>query len=73
MIGMTQAEKIINRFGGIRPLARAIDENPSTVHAWKASGRIPQWHHITILKAAKDRDIEIPHTEFLSFELEVAE
>lgn len=28
-------------FNGIRPMARAIDESPSTVAAWKRKARIP--------------------------------
>lgn len=32
---------VFTLFGGIRPMARAIGENPSTVAAWKRVGRIP--------------------------------
>ena len=28
-------------FGGIRPMARVLNEHPSTVSAWKRVGRIP--------------------------------
>lgn len=32
---------IFAMFKGIRPMARAIEESPSTVAAWKRKGRIP--------------------------------
>lgn len=38
---MTQQPTIFDTFGGIRPMARSLDEHPSTVAAWKKVGRIP--------------------------------
>lgn len=38
---MEQQVSVFALFGGIRPMARAIGENPSTVAAWKRVGRIP--------------------------------
>jgi hypothetical protein len=41
MIRMKERTTIFVMFRGIRPMARAIDESPSTVAAWKRKGRIP--------------------------------
>lgn len=38
---MEQRTSIFAMFNGIRPMARAIDEAPSNVAAWKRVGRIP--------------------------------
>jgi hypothetical protein len=38
---MDNRTTIFAMFNGIRPMARAIDESPSTVAAWKRKGRIP--------------------------------
>ncbi|MES2173271.1 MAG: hypothetical protein V4523_04915 [Pseudomonadota bacterium] len=38
---MEMRTTIFAMFNGIRPMARAIDESPSTVAAWKRKGRIP--------------------------------
>lgn len=38
---MTQQTNIFDLFHGIRPMARALEEAPSTVASWKQVGRIP--------------------------------
>lgn len=38
---MEQRTSIFAMFGGIRPMARALDEAPSNIAAWKRVGRIP--------------------------------
>lgn len=38
---MEQTTSIFRLFGGIRPMARAVEEAPSNVSAWKKVGRIP--------------------------------
>ena len=38
---MEQRTSIFAMFNGIRPMARAIEEAPSNVAAWKRVGRIP--------------------------------
>lgn len=41
-MGMTVAETVIQRFGGIASLARALGHSHrSTVQGWSKSGRIP--------------------------------
>lgn len=62
---MTPAEKVIKLFGGIRPAARILDINYSSVSSWKhgkskkTKGRIPAWHHAKILRAAKQLNLPI--------------
>lgn len=38
---MEATDSIFDLFGGTRPMARALQENPATVHGWKRVGRIP--------------------------------
>jgi hypothetical protein len=38
---MNQKMTLFGMFGGIRPMARALDEAPANVSAWKQKGRIP--------------------------------
>ena len=46
---------LFDRFGGIRPMARALRLPPSNVSAWKREGRIPstQQAHVLITAEAK--------------------
>lgn len=46
---MNCVEKVIETFDGIRPLAYALELDPSTVFGWKKRGIIPRWHHDRIL------------------------
>lgn len=38
---MEREQTTFSMFGGIRPMARALEEHPSTVSAWNKKGRIP--------------------------------
>lgn len=38
---MAQHRTLFDLFDGVRPMARAISEAPSTVYSWKRVGRIP--------------------------------
>ena len=38
---MDQTTSIFALFSGIRPMARAVEEAPSNISAWKRVGRIP--------------------------------
>lgn len=49
-----KTREIIERFGGIRPMAKALGhKNPTTVQAWHKNESIPYWRHHEILTAAK--------------------
>lgn len=73
---LTPAELVIARFGGVRPLAREIDRNPSTISLWKSrhQGRIPnrsengdpKGTHIRLLELAKKRSIPLTADELIN-------
>lgn len=63
---MTIAERIIDRFGGTRALARAIGKSPSTVQSWKDSGFIPAQHQQAVLDAAMKAAIGITTADFFN-------
>lgn len=41
---------IIERFGGVRPLARLLSMPPSTIQYWKEVDRIPAEHQALVLE-----------------------
>ena len=47
---MEQLCSIFTLFGGIRPMARALGESPSTVMAWKRVGHIPAQTQAKVLE-----------------------
>lgn len=62
---MKQAERIINKFGGINPMARALGhQNASTVQGWNERGFIPAKQHQAIWDAARRMGIKIELHEF---------
>lgn len=56
---LTPAQFVIKRFSGIRPLARAINRQPSTVHSWKVRGTIPTDMQALILTIAIKQKLDI--------------
>lgn len=62
---MTPAAAAIDVFGGVRPLARAIGVDPSSVSAWQDTGLIPSKHHVTILDAAARLGLEFTAHEIV--------
>jgi hypothetical protein len=56
---LTPAQFVINRFNGIRPLARAVNRQPSTVHSWKVRGTIPTDMQAIILTIAIKKNLDI--------------
>jgi len=57
------AESIIDRFGGIRPMATKLAVPVTTVQGWKKRGIIPQLRHVDILAAAARENITIDPVE----------
>jgi hypothetical protein len=55
------ALEIINAFGGVSKLAKALGHrNVTTVDGWKRSGRIPDWRKFEICQAAELAGIGLP-------------
>jgi hypothetical protein len=57
--GMTPGQKIIARFGGIRPMAGKLGVAVSTVQGWRERGAIPLRHHGRVREAARAAGMEI--------------
>jgi hypothetical protein len=52
---MTQAQRVIDKFGGLSAMAKALGhKHPTTVQGWKDRGFIPSSRHREVLAAAKD-------------------
>ncbi len=50
---------LFERFGGTRPMARALRMAPSTVDGWKQSRRIPAEHQPHVLRKATELEIDV--------------
>jgi len=62
---MTQADYIISKFGGIRPMARALGhKSPSTVQYWKKTGWISAPQQSVVLEVAARDGISLSHSDF---------
>ena len=66
MSKLNPAAKVISLFGGVRPLARALDLNPSAVSRWAqptvkkgTNGAIPQRHWAAILQHAAAEKVKL--------------
>ena len=57
--GTSAAERVVARFGGIRPMARILDAPVTTVQGWKRRGHIPIQHHDEIRSAAQSNGIDL--------------
>ena len=56
---MSTVPNLFDRFGGIRPMAEALHERPSTVQSWKATGRIPATKQPDVLKHAERLGLDV--------------
>ncbi len=56
------AEEVIERFGGIRPMAKKIDVAVTTVQGWKKRGVIPANRREVIIEAARTHGVELPES-----------
>lgn len=56
---MERNTSVFTLFGGIRPMARLLDEPPSNVAAWKRVGRIPAEKQPHVLDVALALNIPI--------------
>ncbi|HYG15913.1 MAG TPA: P63C domain-containing protein [Bacteroidia bacterium] len=58
------ASIIVDLFGGQSALASVIGKRQSTIQHWVKTGSIPKKYHDVIIKAAKERNIDINETHF---------
>ena len=50
---------LFDRFGGVRPMADAMLESPSTVQSWKTNGRIPATKQPDVLDRAAELGLDV--------------
>lgn len=70
---MRPADIVISRFHGVRPLARLLKKDPSTIHRWKMpakkgglDGRVPSQVQVRLLELAKEHGVELTADELIS-------
>lgn len=62
---MSQANRIISKFGGVGSLARALGHtNPTTVQGWAERGYIPPRQHNAVWEAAKAKHVSMTLADF---------
>lgn len=57
--GLNNVEHIIDRFGGMRPMARKMDIAVSTIQGWKKRDHIPSERVDDVMKAAKAHNVPL--------------
>ena len=60
----TRAREIVQKLGGTRALAVALDLPVSTVQSWKRAGLIPARHQEAVLGAAVRLQVALSPDEF---------
>lgn len=64
-VRMTQADKIIGKFGGLTATAKALGHtNPTTVQGWKKRGFIPARQQNRVMDAAKKAKLDLSPDDF---------
>ena len=61
---MTYVDQIVEKFGGVRSLARAIEKPVSTVSSWKTRGSIPDEHKVDVLNSAITAGVDLAPEDF---------
>lgn len=63
---------MISRFGGVRPLARLLGKDPSTIHRWRQpaakgglDGRVPSAVQVRLLELAKLHAVALTPAELV--------
>lgn len=70
---MTPADTVIARFEGVRPLARLLGKDPSTIHRWRMpaakgglDGRVPSVAQGKLLELAKEHGVALTADELIT-------
>ncbi len=58
--------RLIEKFGGINSMARALNIPPTTVQSWKNKNNIPNWRFPNIIITARKNNIDISEFDFLT-------
>lgn len=67
----TPTDIVVDLFGGLRPLARLLDVDPSSIIQWRKpretreAGLIPSTHHKILLEEAKKRGYKLTPTDLI--------
>ncbi len=62
-----EVREIIEKFGGVRPMAVALGHNnPTTVQAWAKNRHIPHWRRHEILVAARKKRLGITENDLVN-------
>lgn len=62
---MEKNTSLFDRFGGVRPMARLLDEPASNVAAWKREGRIPAIKQPHVLATAQGMNLPITANDII--------
>lgn len=70
---MSPADIVIARFDGVRPLARLLGKDPSTIHRWRMpaakgglDGRVPSAVQVRLLDLAKERGVALSAEDLIN-------
>jgi hypothetical protein len=64
-ISNSPVDLAIDRFGGVRALARAIGRDPAAISRWKKTGTVPTAVQRRILEVAWDRGLDLTAHEMI--------
>lgn len=62
---MSYVEKLIDAFGGVRPMARAIGRAPATVHGWRKRATVPDHEKVRVWRTAGSLGVDLSPLDFL--------
>ena len=70
---MSPADIVIARFDGVRPLARLLGKDPSTIHRWRMpaakgglDGRVPSVVQVRLMDLARERGVALTADELIN-------
>jgi len=56
---MVKQATLFETFGGIRPMAEALGESPSSIQGWKNTGRVPATKQPLVLMRAAELGLDV--------------
>jgi hypothetical protein len=67
---MTPVDFVVERFGGVRNLARSLNICPSSVSRWKQRGKVPLKHWEQLLYIAQVKCLRIKLEDLVDFPIQ---